>query len=427
MTEEPDPPPETLLSGAPARARRREGASGPEPSLPADAGPTTIAVHGARRPERNAGAVVSPIYQTTTFHYPAEYSEVADPSDVRHYTRYENPSQEEAAETIRALEGAGAARVFSSGMAAISTTLLGLLRPGDTVVAPIEIYGGTDRLLREVLPKFGIGVRWLEPGAPEPTGELLEGASLLYLETPTNPLLRVRDIRAWARCADEVGALLLVDSTFATPVNQRPLELGADLVLHSATKYLAGHSDVLAGAVAGPSQLVDRLETMQRVLGGALDPHAAFLLQRGMKTLALRVARQNENAREVAEALARHPAVARVHYPGSHGADEEAIARTQMAGRGGLVSFELVGGRAASARFRRRLRLVHVATSLGGVESLVSAPRESSHAHLSPGEAERRGLPEGLLRLSCGIEETKDLLLDLLGALEPRAGDRGAS
>jgi cystathionine gamma-synthase len=377
-------------------------------------------VHAARRPERNAGAVVPPIYQTSTFHFPERYSDARGTGRTYLYTRHDNPTQEVAAEGVRVLEGAAAARVFGSGMGAIASTLLTFLGPGDEVVALEELYGGTLDLLSGLLPRFGIKVRWVsyaEAAAPE----RLVGSStrVLYLETPTNPLLRVHDIRRWAEAADAAGALLVVDNTFATPVNQTPIALGADLVIHSATKYLAGHSDVIAGAVAGPRDLVDRVRATHLLLGAPLDPFAAFLFARGMKTLALRVERQNDNGRRVAEALRRLPGVARVHYPGSGSDEEEAIASRQMRGRGGMVSFSLSGGLDAAHRFLGRLKRVHVAASLGGVESLVSLPLETSHHNQTPAERAARGIDDGLVRLSLGIEDPEDLIRDVSEALAP--------
>ncbi|HUI38465.1 MAG TPA: aminotransferase class I/II-fold pyridoxal phosphate-dependent enzyme, partial [Thermoplasmata archaeon] len=297
--------------------------------------------------------------------------------------------------------------------------------PGDEIVALPDLYGGTLDLLTRMLPRFGIRVRWVSDAeATDPQRATGPATRMLWLETPTNPLLRVHDIARWGEAADAAGALLVVDGTFATPVNQSPLSLGADLVVHSATKYLAGHSDVIAGAVAGPTDLVARIAETHKLLGPTLDPFAAFLLARGLKTLGLRVARQNDNGLAVARALREHPGVSRVHYPGWASDSEEAIARRQMRGRGGVVAFSLVGGLDAAHRFLDRLRLVHVAASLGGVESLVSLPSETSHHNLTPAERAARGIDEGLVRLSVGIEEADDLVRDLTEALAPPSGGR---
>lgn len=388
--------------------------------LPPWVGLGTFLQHGARRPERNAGAVVPPIYQTTTYHYPAEFSDAAPEGDVHLYTRTDNPTQEVAAELIRGLEGAEAARVFASGMGAASTLLASLLTAGDEVVAFEDLYGGTLELLRTTLPRFGITTVWVPwDSDADPATFLSDRTRVVWLETPSSPLLKVHDIRAWADAADHAGALLVVDNTFATPVNQRPISLGADLVVHSATKYLGGHSDLLAGAVAGPERLLARVDPVHATLGAALDPFAAFLLTRGLRTLHLRVARQNENGLRVADELSAHPQVVQVYYPGAAGPADQEVAARQMRGRGGVVSLVVRGGDAGADRFLRRLRLVHVASSLGGVESLASAPRLTSHVHLSEAERGQRGIVPGMVRLSLGVEDPDDLVRDLTEALAP--------
>ncbi|MCI4321094.1 MAG: aminotransferase class I/II-fold pyridoxal phosphate-dependent enzyme [Thermoplasmata archaeon] len=386
--------------------------------LPEWVGPSTRAVHAGQRGDANAGAVVFPIYQTSTFRYPAEFSEAERSGDVHLYTRLDNPTQEVAAELLRSLEGAEAARVFGSGMGAISSTLLTFLSPGDEVVAPEDLYGGTLDLLRGLLPRYGVRVRWVSAKEGE-SPESVVGSStrLVCLETPTNPLLRVHDLRRWADAAHSVEALLMVDNTIATPINQRPIELGADLVVHSASKYLGGHSDLIAGALAGREELVARVDETHKVLGSPLDPFAAFLLTRGMKTLDLRVARHNTNARAVVEAIRDDPAVTRVFYPGAEGPAAQAIVERQMQGPGGLLAVELAGGAPAVRSFLGSLRLVHVAASFGGVESLASVPSQTSHRGLSPTESHARGIRSGLVRLSLGIEEPADLVRDVTEAL----------
>lgn len=380
--------------------------------------PATRLVHGARRDDLNAGAVVAPIYQTSTFHYPAEFSEARDRGEVAFYTRLGNPTLEEAAELLRQLEGAERALVFGSGMGALSTSLLALLRPGDEVVALEDLYGGTLDLLRDLLPAYGVRVRWVGATEARHPEEVLTGATRLALvESPTNPLLRVHDLRRWADVAHGCGAILVADNTFATPVNQTPLSLGVDLVVHSATKYLGGHADLLAGAAAGSKEILGRIEATHHMVGSVLDPFAAFLLTRGMRTLEVRVRRQNENGAYVAKALEGHPQVEAVHYPGQGGGEEDEVAGRQMRGRGGMVSIEVRGGRVPAHRFLHRLRLFHVASSLGGVESLASMPAETSHRHLSTEELARRGIAPGLVRLSLGIEAAEDLARDLTEAL----------
>jgi cystathionine beta-lyase/cystathionine gamma-synthase len=386
--------------------------------LPEGVGPSTRLVHGARRPDWNAGSVVLPIYQTSTFHFPADRSEAAERGAVYQYSRNENPTVEAPTELIRQLEGGEAARLFASGMGALSSAILSLVRAGETVVALKGIYGGTTDLLRNTLPRFGVTVKEVSgPEACAPESILPSGTRLAVIETPSNPLLGVHDIARWARAARATGALLLVDSTFATPLNQRPLALGADLVMHSATKYLGGHSDLLGGVLVGSKSVLDRIDPASSY-GAPLDPFAAFLLDRSLKTLALRVARQNENGRRVAEAIADHPAVARVHYPGRASAEEEAIAARQMSGRGGVLSISLRGGVPAVEKFLDRLRLVQIAASLGGVESLVSMPRLSSQRFLTPVERHELGIDDGLVRLSLGIEDPDDLVRDVRDALD---------
>lgn len=401
----------------PALARQRHSRRF-EP-LPEWAGPSTRLIHGARRPELNAGAIALPIYQTSTFRFPAEHSEAAAGGAVHFYTRMDNPTQEAAAELVRGLEGAEAARVFGSGMGALTTTLLALARQGDEVVALDSLYGGTLDLLRTLAPKFGIRVRWVSAAESQhPQKALSSRTKLVFLESPTNPLLTVHDLSGWAQAADAVGAITIVDNTFATPINQRPLALGADLVVHSGTKYLGGHSDLIAGVAAGPRNLIERIDGVHAIVGAALDPFAAFLLTRGMRTLAVRVARQNENARIVAEALVDHPKVERVCYPGWGSEREESIARRQMTGRGGMLSVTIPGGRSGAARFLKALRFLHVASSLGGVESLASMPSDTSHRQLGPDELKALGIDEGLVRVSVGIEDSADLVRDLTEALD---------
>jgi cystathionine beta-lyase/cystathionine gamma-synthase len=319
---------------------------------------------------------------------------------------------------VSALEGGQEGRVYSSGMAALSAAVLGHLRQGDEVVAPEDLYGNTLTLLKEELPRWGITVRLVPPGGTAPVERYVsERTRLLLVESPTNPTLRVHDLRAWARAAGRANAWLLVDNTFATPLNQRPLGLGAQVVMHSATKYLGGHSDLLAGALVSGRGLLSGLDRFSGTLGGTLDPLAGFLLLRGMKTLPLRVARHNENARAVVEELEGHPKIASICYPGRNSDEEERICRRQMRGRGGMVSLVLRGGLKEARRFLRGLSLFQVASSLGGVESLVSLPLETSHRAMSREERARIGIADSMARLSLGIEDAADLVADLQTAL----------
>ena len=386
--------------------------------LPEWAGVSTRLVHGARRPEYNAGAVVPPIYQSTTYHFPSGFSEATDRESIYEYSRLVNPTVEVPAELLCQLEGGEAARLFASGMGAFTSLLLSLVKKGDEVVALDMLYGGTLGTLTDLMPRFGVSVRFVsEREAREPENLLTDKTRLAVIESPTNPLLTVHDIARWAKAADAVGCLLAVDNTFASPINQNPLALGADLVYHSATKYLGGHSDLTAGAVVGPQNLISRIDP-RGDYGPVLDPFAAYLLGRSMKTLALRVARHNENGRRVAEALASHPMVESVRYPGRASAEEEEIASRQMRGRGGMVSVSVKGGASAAERFLHRLRFVHVASSLGGVDSLASVPGLTSHRHLPPEELARRGIDPGLIRFSFGIEDPDDLVRDLTEGLD---------
>jgi methionine-gamma-lyase len=381
-------------------------------------GPATVALHGARRPERNAGAVVPPIYQTSTFRYPGTYSELGAGGPPYLYTRYENPTQEVAAELVRALEGGGSARVYASGMGAIASVLLGLLAPGDELVALEQLYGGTLGLCSGLLEKFGVRTRWVSvESAAEPERLVGERTKVVFLESPTNPLLRIVDLERWAAAADTVGAISVVDNTMATPVNQRPIDLGIDVVVHSGSKYLGGHSDLIAGAVVAPAELMERLRPTDLGLGSVLDPFGAFLLARGIRTLEARMRRHNETAARVAAELESLPGVTRVWYPGSSGESEERLAARQMGGRSGVLAFSLEGGSAAAHRMLGRLELIQVASSFGAVESLVSLPEETSHVGLSREERAALGMPDGLVRLSVGLEDPDALVRDLREAI----------
>jgi cystathionine beta-lyase/cystathionine gamma-synthase len=380
--------------------------------------PSTRLVHGARRPDENAGAVVPPIYQTTTFHYPTPYSESARSGKVYLYSRNANPTVEVAAELIRQLEGGQAARLFGSGMGATAAALLSLLRPGQELLALDTLYGGTLDLMQDLLAQYGISIRWVtDEAAKDPERCVTPPTKLVWMESPTNPLLQVHDLQRWADAAHHAGAGLIVDNTFANPINQNPLAWGADLVMHSGTKYLGGHSDLSAGALVGSEALLARIDP-KSLLGSVLDPFAAFLLARGMKTLGLRTARQNANGLHLAHTFQAHPKIERVYYPGLGSPEAARIAAAQMRGGGGMVSAVVRGGRPAVRSLLEHLRLVHVATSLGGVESLVSVPVETSHRFLTTEQLRARGIAENLVRFSFGIEETEDLVRDVTEALD---------
>jgi cystathionine gamma-synthase/cystathionine gamma-lyase/cystathionine beta-lyase len=372
----------------------------------------TQAIHDGEPSPRIEGAVSLPIFQTATYTY--------DGSDAPvRYVRYNNtPNHEALHEKLASLEATEAALVFSSGMAAISSALLGLLDAGDHLVSPRGLYGGTLDLFEDLLPRFDIGHSVL-PGADPAdwAGAVTPSTTVLYAESITNPLLEVPDLAAMAEFADAHDLVAVIDSTFASPVNVRPAEHGFDVVLHSGTKYLAGHSDLAAGVAAGPADLLDRIGDTQKLLGGMLDPHACFLLHRSLKTLGVRVRKQNETAMALAERLDAHPAIARVYYPGLPAHPNHERARDLLDGYGGMVSFELVPDAEVEAFFDA-LRLPIRAPSLGGVESLITQPVHTSHASMEPAEREALGITDRFVRLSVGLEGAADLVEDLEGALE---------
>jgi len=335
------------------------------------------------------------------------------------YGRNTNPTVAAFEEKVRDLEGAEAATSFSSGMAAISNTLFTLLSPGDRVVSIKDTYGGTNKLFIEFLPHFQIQVCLCDTtdhATIEAT--VKQGCKLLYLETPTNPTIKIVDIARLASAAHLSGALVVVDNTFATPINQRPLQLGADLVIHSATKFLGGHADALGGIVCGSRDLVQRIYHFREINGACLEPMSAYLLLRGMKTLHLRVRQQNENAMHIARFLESHPRVAKVFYPGLPTHENHDIACRQMSGFGGVLSFALHGGFEAVQQFLPRLRYANLAANLGAVETVAGPPATTSHVESTPEERAASGIPEALIRYSVGIEDVNDLIADLRQALD---------
>ena len=335
------------------------------------------------------------------------------------YVRYTNPTVDAFEEKIRILEGGAAASAFSSGMAAIHTTLFALLAPGERVVSIKDTYGGTSRIFMNHLPKFGVDCVLCDTADHDQIeARIDEGLDLLYLESPTNPTCKVLDIERLAARAAAKGATVVVDNTFATPINQRPLTLGADLVIHSATKYLGGHADALGGALVGDAELVRTVTDFREINGAALYPEAAYMLLRGMKTLQIRIERQNASALKIARWLRDHPKVARVFYPGLEDDPGHEIAvRQSPGGFGGMLSFELHGDFEAVKRFAPALKLAHRAANLGAVETIVAPPRTGSHVELTAEERAALGIPEGLVRYSTGIEDVEDLILDLDAAL----------
>lgn len=334
------------------------------------------------------------------------------------YSRNTNPTVQAFEEKVRLLESAGAAVSFASGMAAISDTMFTFLRPGDRVVSIKDSYGGTNRIFTGLLPEFGIEVCLCETSDHEQIErELAAGCRMLYLETPTNPTIKVVDIERLAAAAHEVGGMVVVDNTFATPINQNPLALGADLVLHSASKFLGGHADALGGVICGPVELVEKVYQFREINGAVLSPGDAYRLLRGMKTLAIRIERQNSNAMEIARFLEAHHNVGRVYYPGLPSHENHAVAVRQMRGFGGVLSFKVKGGFDAVKQVLPRLKLAHLAANLGAVETIAGPPATTSHVECTAEERKRAGIPEGLIRYSVGIEEAKDLVADLDQAL----------
>jgi methionine-gamma-lyase len=333
------------------------------------------------------------------------------------YTRYGNPTLAVAEAKIAALEGAEAAIVTASGMAAISSALLSVLKAGDEVIATRALYGGSYRLMRDVFPRMGIVVRHVETDLAGIERLVNPRTKALYVETPTNPTLRLVDLNRAVSFAKEWGLISLIDNTFASPVLQKPIGLGFNLVMHSATKYLAGHSDVIAGVAAGSRVLIEKVRDMIIYLGGSMDPEAAFLLIRGMKTLELRVQRQCKTAMTVAKYLEKHAKVSRVHYPGLPTHPDHKLAKRQMKGFGGMMAFDLKGGLPAARRFCDRTRLFLLAASLGGAESLVVLPMYSSHYRMSLAELRAAGVEPGTVRVSIGLEDAGDLIEDFRQAL----------
>src|ERR1700722_3203286 len=385
-------------------------------------GKSTIAVWGGETGhEAYEHATQVPVVHSVSFGYPDldSWRAVALEQTPGHiYSRNSNPTVRAFEEKIRDLEAAQAATSFSSGMAAISATLFTFLRPGDRVVSIKDSYGGTNKLFNEFLPSFGIEVALCDTSDFERIeAEIGAGCKLLYLESPTNPTVKVVDIARLAKAAHDIGALVAVDNTFATPINQNPLSLGADLVLHSATKYLGGHADALGGAACGSQALVRKLQHYREINGAALAPMDAYSLLRGMKTLALRVERQNQSALTIARWLQGQRCVEQVNYPGLETHRHHDVARRQMRGFGGMLSFSVRGGLEAIRVLLPRLRFAHRAANLGCVETVVGPPSVTSHVECTAEERAAAGIPEGLLRYSTGIEDVSDLIADLEQAL----------
>lgn len=384
--------------------------------------PGTIAVWGGEDRYLVDRATQVPVVHSVSFGYDDvdEWIDVATGNAEGHiYGRNTNPTVAVFEEKVRLLEGAEAAASASTGMASISDTLHALLASGKRVVSVKDTYGGATKVFTDFLPVYGVDVELCDTSDVDAIeAAVAKGCDLLYLETPTNPTLKVLDLERLAAAGHSQGAVVVVDNTVATPINQNPLSLGADLVVHSATKYLGGHADALGGVVAGNSELVERVFRYREINGAALHPMAAYLLLRGMKTLDLRVQRQCDSAQTIAEYLYDHPKVKAVNYPGLPTHPEHEVAKRQMRKFGGMLSFSIGDDLDAIRKFIPRLQLAHAAANLGAVETIVAAPATSSHVEVPKEERAALGIPEGLVRYSTGIEDVDDLLADLEAALE---------
>jgi methionine-gamma-lyase len=384
-------------------------------------GISTTVIH-ADRDVHPSRSVARPIYQTAAFW--AEDGEsfaqaAVEPRGKDFYTRYGNPNHAQVAAVVAQLENTEAAMLTASGMAALTTTVLTLVSAGDHVIGQKSTYGGTASVLLNLLPRLGISTTQVDQTDPEAFAKAMTPQTrLILVESPSNPLLQITDLRAVADLARAHDVLTLADNTFATPLNQRPTDYGIDLVWHSATKYLNGHSDVSAGVVAGPAQLLDRIWDVGLLTGAVLGPFDAWLLLRGLRTLPMRVARHNDNGQALAEALERHPAVTRVHYPGLPTHPQHTLAARQMSGFGGVLALELDGGFQAADAFVGQLRYARRSASLGGVESLAVHPAAMWRGMLSEEQLVASGLPMGLVRVAAGIEDTADLIADVLAAAD---------
>ncbi len=367
-----------------------------------------------------AGPVGTAIARTSTFTF-ADTEQMKQWAEGKGshfiYTRYGNPTLAVAEKKIAALEGAEDALVTASGMAAISSALLGVLQAGDELIATLSLYGGTYRLMRDIFPRMGIKVKFVGTDLAAIEKLVTPRTKALYIETPTNPALRVVDLKRAVNFAKEWDLVSLVDNTFASPVLQKPIGMGFDVVLHSATKYLGGHSDILAGAAAGKKSLIEKARQMVIYLGGSMDPEVAFLLIRGMKSLEVRMEQQCKTAMAVAKYLEKHPKVSRVHFPGLASHPDHKLAKRQMKGFGAMMAFDMKGELAAARRFCERTRVFLLAASLGGVESLVLLPVYSSHYNMSAAELKAAGIEAGTVRVSIGLEDAGDLIEDLRQAL----------
>lgn len=378
-------------------------------------GINTICTHSGELEDTQFKGAVSPLYMSTSYAF--------EDVETKRYPRYFNtPNQQALAKKMAALENGEAALIFGSGMAAVSTSLLAFLKQGDHVVLQKTLYGGTSNLVVEEFGKYGIEFSFTKDLSPEAfEKEIQDNTKVLYIETPSNPLLTITDITAVAELSKKHGLVSMIDNTFASPVNQNPIDLGIDIVVHSATKYMGGHSDILAGTVISTEEYVDRIFQLAKNFGGSLSDYTVWLLERSLKTMGIRVRAQNENAGKLASYLHEHDLVAQVYYPGLESHPDHELAKKQMKGFGGMMSFELKDLDAKA--FMENLKLIKPSMSLAGVESTILSPTKTSHALLTPEERADQGIKDGLLRFSVGIEEAEDLIADLKQALEETKKD----
>ena len=371
----------------------------------------TICTHAGEIEDKQFRGAISPIYMSTSYAF--------EDIDTKRYPRYFNtPNQEALCKKIALLEKGEASLIFGSGMAAISTALFAFLQKGDHIVLQRTLYGGTANLVNEEFSKYGIEYSFVDnQGVDGFKEKIKKNTKVIYIETPSNPLLTITDIKVVSDLAKDKGIITMIDNTFASPVNQNPIELGIDIVIHSATKYLGGHSDILAGAIVSTEKNIKQIFELAKNLGGSLSDFTVWMLERSIKTLGLRVKRQNKNAKEIAKWLEKNEDIEDVYYPGLKSHPDYEIAKKQMKGFGGMISFELKKGLNAS-KFQKELQLIKSSMSLAGVESTILSPTLTSHSLLTEEERKHRGINDGLLRLSIGIEEKKDLIQDIEQAIQ---------
>jgi len=381
---------------------------------------STRAVHGGEKLDA-LGAVSTPIYETSVFAFTSTrelINVISGKAEGYLYTRFDNPTVRAVEKKMALLEGSEDAAAFASGMAAITTTILTIASKGDHIVASRDLYGGTLTFFQEFLPRFGVEVTLVDAtNIGEVEKAIKKNTRLVYAEIPTNPTLKIVDLHGLACVAKKHGITTVVDSTLATPYNLTPIKYGIDVVVHSATKYLGGHNDVTAGIVCGSKEIIQNIKRTRKILGGTLDPAAAWLLLRGLKTLALRMERHNQNGMQIARFLEKHPKIAKVYYPGLPSHPQHSLAKKQMRGYGGVVSFEIKGNFEKTMRFVESLKLCLLAASLGGTETLATQPATSSHYFITPEQRQKLGIKDQLVRLALGIEDPKDIIADIKQAL----------